>query len=384
MSLRWLVLTIPLTGPLVAGGAISPAAPGATPASPSGTFAEMLRTIPDDVLSADGSMITFTDTELMWERVEVGDDPTERATFEPLRSLPVVILPDVMNRDGLTDGDALRDEIGFDGYDIQRALTAGAPPSEYEIIDIAVPGQSVEDAIHADPVRSPDLQELATDAGRFFQWTDDPGSIDTTRRSTFRPFGQGGTLAMIEDDPARLVRSYDAADIEAALRAGEDGEPSVAGDQFIAPVLEALDGRAVTQAIVQPRPTLLDVIAPLVTPGTVPTDLDELETQVSALEAGAIPIDGYLGIVIAEVLEGDSVQTELFVIHLNGEDATANVDRINEHISSAVLTSGLPAADAFGGAEVVADGNIVRLLLPGEDAFSTMFKLLNQRALLPM
>ena len=139
-----------------------------------------------------------------------------------------------------------------------------------------------------------------------------------------------------------------------------------------------------TQAIVQPRPTLLDVIAPLVTPGTVPTDLDELETQVSALETGAIPIDGYLGIVIAEVLEGDNVQTEIFVIHLNGEDATANVDRINEHISSAVLTSGLPAADAFGGAEVVADGNIVRLLLPGEDAFSTMFKLLNQRALLPM
>jgi len=29
---------------------------------------------------------------------------------------------------------------------------------------------------------------------------------------------------MIEDDPARLVRSYDAADIEAALRAGEDGD----------------------------------------------------------------------------------------------------------------------------------------------------------------
>jgi len=129
MSLRWLVLTIPLTGPLVAGGAISPAAPGATPASPSGTFAEMLRTIPDDVLSADGSMITFTDTELMWERVEVGDDPTERATFEPLRSLPVVILPDVMNRDGLTDGDALRDEIGFDGYDIQR----GSLPARHRV-----------------------------------------------------------------------------------------------------------------------------------------------------------------------------------------------------------------------------------------------------------
>lgn len=366
---------------VTAGAFVAPGPAGVAVTAPENAFREMLGAVADDVLSPVGSLITYVDMDLIWERVGIGSDRAERAAYESMGSLPMAAWPDLLVDGGFERAEELSREIGFDGFDIQRVLVAGVPPHQVMVVDTSVDDEVVIDALRADPAWSSDLQEVEFESALYYQWTDDPVSIHLDRRSVLRPFGQGGTLAIVGDDPTRVVRTNDPADIEATLLAASGTDASVAEDPHLRAALDSLGNVDVTQAVVQPRPTLFDPAAVLFPSDPIASDP---ESVLAAAQNEALPVDPYLGLVVVEVVDGDTVRAEILVIHPDGASAEANVDPIVEHITTGTLFSGDPASEEFEGAEVEADGSIVRIIVPGDVAFRRMYQLLTSRSLLPI
>lgn len=363
---------------MLAGSVIAATGPAAATTTNPGPFAEMLASVPAGVLAMDGSVITYVDMDLIWQRVGIGADPAERAAFEPLGSLPLVVQPELIQYGGFNRADELRQEIGFDGYEIRRAVNAGVPPREFEIVEAAVGDAAVLDAIQTDPEWSADLREVDSDSGRYFQWTDDPVAIDPARRTVLRQLGQGGALAIIAADPARLVRANDPAVVEAALATTNGATASAIDDPALGSAFDSLGSVEVTQAMMLPRATLFDPIGAL--GGPIVTDPG------AALETArkqSVLVEPYLGLMIVEIVDGESVRTEILMIHLDTDGAEGNVDRVEAHVTTATLVAGEDASELFEGAEVEADGSIVRVVVPGEDSFGRMIRLATQQALLP-
>jgi hypothetical protein len=235
-------------------------------------------------------------------------------------------------------------------------------------------------ALHADPVWSADLQEIESDAGPYVQWTDDPTEIHPDRRGPLRRLGEGGTLAVLGDDPAIVIRTRTPDVIEATLRAAQGNEPSAGGDERLAEAVALLDGLTVRQAFVQPRPTLLDPTLIIDVFGT--ESIDDIADSAEAALEDVLFVDTYAGLVVAEVVDGESVRTDVLVIHADAAGAESNAERITDHIANAVL-GGEPISTSFADADVGVVGSVVRITIPGDQAFADMYRLQHRHALLP-
>lgn len=365
---------------MISGAVVAPATDETAEAS--NQFREVLEALPAGVLDGEGGLVAYVDMNLIWERVGVGTDPAERAAFEPWSSLSYNVGPTPLIGPGSDQADEMRQAVGFDAFDIERALTAGVPPHEIVILDAMVDDETVIDAIHQDPEWSADLQEIDSPAGSYFQWTDDPSAIHPERRSVLRPLGRGGSLALIDADATRVVRTIDPTDIESVLDVVSGTGASVADIPELAAAIDALDGRNVSQGLIWPRPTLLDFTSLVL--GSPTFDSTSPEDQLETLREQALPVNPYLGVVLVEVVDGDSVHTEILVIHPDADTAAANVEPISRHVSEAHLTTGESAAEVFAAAEVQADGAMVRITVPGDEAFARVVRLLYTRSLLPV
>ncbi|CAN5595190.1 hypothetical protein BH24ACT5_BH24ACT5_24210 [soil metagenome] len=264
-------------------------------------------------------------------------------------------------------------------------MTAGVPPHEVVILDTMVEDGAVMGAIHQDPVWSPDLQEIDSPAGSYFQWTDEPADIHPDRRSVLRPLGRGGSLALLDADAdaTRVVRTIDPADIEYVLGVVGGHGASVADIPDLAAALDSVDGRDISQAVIWPRPTLLDLTSLVLGPPS--SESTSPEAMLQAIRARALPVNPYLGVVLVEVVDGDSVHTEILVIHPDEATAAANVDPISRHVRDAqLLTTGESATEVFADAVGEADCTLVTITVPGDESFARIVRLLYTRSLLPI
>ena len=138
-------------------------------------------------------------------------------------------------------------------------------------------------------------------------------------------------------------------------------------------MLDTLAGETVLQLVATPTPPMLDPALLVLTPS-------EFE---ALLESGVFP-EPYLGVAIAETTSAAGTSTEILLVHDDAESATANAALVTEAIATNVdLVTREPLSDLLPGAEVSADGPIVRVSLAEPGAFSTAFRMLQSRALFP-
>lgn len=304
-------------------------------------FIDLLDTVPASLLNADGSLLTYVDMDLIWAGAGVGTDHDERVDSRELGSLPLTLIPQFMIRGGFTEPDELRGEIGFDGFDVARTLEAGARPSNALIIQTSVPATTVIDAMSADSVWSPDLQEIESSVGDYFQWTDDPLATDFDRLTVLRPLGQGGALSILDGDRTTIVVATDPGVVTDALSTAADEAPAAADDPDVGPALGLIGDHDITQAVVQ-------------------SDLGDARAT----------------LLIAQLSDPGGGHTAILVVYPDADAADADAGVIEIYLRTATSPNRWPIAEMLAGATVEADGRVVRIVVPGIDSFSRAFDLL--------
>lgn len=311
-------------------------------------FIDLLDTVPASLVHTDGSLLTYVDMDLIWAGAGVSTDHDERVDSRELGTLPLRLAPQFMIRGGLTEPDELRGEIGFDGFDVARTLEAGARPGNALIIQTSVPATTVIDAMRADPVWSPDLQEIESSVGEYFQWTDDPPATDFDRLTILHPLGQGGALSIVAGDPTTIVLATDPGVVTDALSTTAGDAPSAADDPNLGPALGIIGDHDITQAVVQ-------------------SDLGDARSV----------------LVIAQLSDRGGGHTEILVVYPDADAADADAGVIEDYLRTAISPNRWPIAELLAGATVEADGRVVRIVVPGIDSFRPAFDLLLLDGLLP-
>ncbi|MGH9138103.1 MAG: hypothetical protein ACRD0G_13835, partial [Acidimicrobiales bacterium] len=140
----------------------------------------------------------------------------------------------------------------------------------------------------------------------------------------------------------------------------------------LAPVVELLADADVVQLVGVSRP-----IAFGPPPGVTPE-------QVEALIEDVRPLDPYTGIFIVELHDGDGFWTEVLIVHADEAGAAANEPIVADVLENGVdLQNQQPIAELLPGADVTADGVILRVTLPNPGSFARAFRMLQDSSLFP-
>jgi hypothetical protein len=371
------IAALPLAALPAVGGVAGSQPPDAAGGS---AFESMLATMPAAVLKADGALVSYVDMTLIWAGLGVGDGPQERIdNVGRLNEVgpwwttgPQVFSPYDMQLD------EARAEVGFSTFEIDRELAVLAPPRHVIVVETSVPADTITAAVESDPLWSADLRQESGPAGPYWSWGGEDFDIDPARQSPLHSLGRGGQLALIGDAPATVLRTLATDDMAAAQQTIVGDAPSVLDEGVLADTLAAVGDETVVQAMGVPQPTLLDPAAVLLGSNVTPEQVEEVLAQV----AGVGP---YLGLLVAEVADGDSTRTEILLAHPSPGAAADNVAAVEAHLSEGIdMSTQTPVSELLPGATVAAEGSVVRVTFSGPDAYRIALTMLQQRALLPI
>jgi len=364
---------------VIAAAATLPFAAGTSPASQPGEaagsgFEQLLGQLPAAALDADGAMLMYVDMTVVWDRLGVRDDPDERL--------------DNLGRTGLVESwsfvpqmfdayvaqvDEARAEVGFSALEIDREVAVLAPPRRVVIAATTVPASDVVAAIESDPVWSPDLEEAVTESGRYWHWGGEDFEIHADRRSPLRPLGRGGQLAILDEEPATVIRTIAARDMAATQQAAAGAVPSALDTGPLADALATFHGATVVQAIGVTEPG-----------GGPPPNVtrEQLEQLLADESSFVLP---YTGLLVAELTDGESFWVEALLVHPAPQVAAANAERVITFLRDGTdMVSRRPIAELLPAATVDGSGTVVRVTVDDPAAFRVLVQMLQQRALFPV
>jgi hypothetical protein len=355
------------------GAASAPTDPDSGAPTP---FERSLGRVPAAALDAEGAMVTYVDMDLAWERAGVGTDPSERLDrISALVELPTWTQPPQLFAQTAALADEARAEVGFSMFEIEREIAVLAPPRNVMIAETAVTPEDVDTAVGTDLLWSSELTTVEHAAGTYFQWGDDPAAPNVDRISPLRPLGQGGQLAVLPDEGgSTVVRTLDAADMEAVLTTVAGGADSLLDTDFFAAVLPALGDGDVLQATSVQQPLLLD-------PAVLVLSTEAIEEVLESV----VLVPPYRGLVIAELYGGRESHAELLFVYGDAASADESVALFEQALAENInLTTREPVAELFPDATVSAEGSVVVVSVPSQDAYRVAQRMLFERALFPV
>lgn len=138
----------------------------------------------------------------------------------------------------LTDDAGWRAEIGWAPLDVTRSVeTTGDEFGSYDALTGDFDPDTIDDAVHEDPVWSDELEVVTHGEVDYYQWgEDDERQQDYT---ILRPIGLGGRLALPADGTLLWTRTDDS--IEAGIDAATGESDSLADTDDIGALAAALD-----------------------------------------------------------------------------------------------------------------------------------------------
>ena len=369
-----LVPTVVLVGALATAvvGSTVPSDPESVAQTP---FEQSLDRLPADALEADGAVLYYVDLELAWERAGVGPEVDER--FERVGSmidLTTWTQPATLFGQYSAQLDEARSEVGFTMFDIDREVSVQAPPNNIAIAEVRVSPDDVTAAVETDPLWSAQLTTIEHPDGGYFQWGDDPLETQLELRTPMRPLGQGGQLALIgTDGEATVVRTIDAADMEAVLSTSAGDADSLLDDDFVAAAVAALGEGDVLQVMAVDEAIGFDPAALLLNPDAA-----------EQLLADLVLLQPYDGVVIADLYDGALTSTEVLLVHPDPESAEANAALVEQALAENVdLVSNQPLSELLPDAAVSTEGPVVVVTLPFAGAYARAQRMLVERSLFP-
>jgi hypothetical protein len=333
----------------------------------SDVFQDLAGRVPATSLATPQATLQYVDMELVWQRLDVGADAAARLdSLGRTGEVETYSIPPRLFEDLAPRVDEARAEVGFDVTAIEQEIAVDQPPSELRIDRVAVERDDVVAAVEDDPVWSSDLETVEIDAGSYFDWSGgDEGQLDPSRRTPMRPLGTGGQLAVEPDgDTATVTRTERAADMEAALATAAGDAPSIAEEGPLAPAIEVLDDEpgAVLQAV--------GVVGALRVDRAILAGDDEATARLEELLAEQPAIEPYEGLLAVELIDGDADHAELLVVYGDDDAAAANVEAIEEHLTSgSSLRSALPLAELLPTESVQQDDAVVRVRFSDDVSF---------------
>jgi hypothetical protein len=337
-------------------------------------FARMLQLMPEDAAVLGGSMtIQYTDIEALWRRAGVDGDADDRlAAFHDIAWIDTFPQPPIMFGNRLPEQDPLS-EVGFAFQHILQEIAVVDPPSNIVVVATNASSSDVVGALESDPVWSADLTTIGTESSPYFAWGEDGASVDAARISTFRPLGQPGFLAVLGDQSATVVHTNQTEPMERALATANGAAPSLMESWLFEPVVAAVAGREVLYAMAFPAPTLPDPAAVIAADGSLAPEL---------LDAATLLLP-YLGIVIVGSTDGGGeVQVDIFAVHAD-DHAADNVASAEAWLESESQRTGTPFSELLPGAQVSADGSLLRITASGQDTYRRAVAMAYTRELLP-
>ncbi len=337
-------------------------------------FARMLELMPESAAVPGGSMtIQYTDLEALWRRAGVDGDADDRlAAFRDIAWIDTFPQPPIMFGNRLPEQDPLT-EVGFAVQHMLQEIAVVDPPGTIVVVATSASPSDVTGALESDPVWSADLTTVGTESSPYFAWAEDGTSVDASRISTFRPLGQPGFLAVLGDQSATVVHTNQTEPMESALATATGTAPSLAESWLFEPVVDAVAGREVLYAMAFPAPILPDPAAVIAADGSLAPEL---------LDQSALLLP-YLGIVIVGSTDDDGeVQVDIFAVHAD-ERAADNVARAEAWLESASQRTATPFSELLPGAQVSADGSLLRITTSGQDTYRRAVTMVFTRELLP-
>jgi hypothetical protein len=349
-SRRWLLLALPVAVACRAGGAAD---------GDGDAFQDLAELVPASAVTEPEAMLQYVDMDLVWGRMDVGDDADERLdSLGRTAQLETYAIPPRLFGNMTHLVEDARAEVGFDVTVIRQEIAVDDPPRELRIARVAVDDDTVEDALADDPVWSADQETVETDAGSYFDWSGgEEDQIDPSRRTPMRPLGIGGQLAVeAEGDETLVTRTEQAALMESALATAAGDEPSLADEGLLAPAIEQLVGDGdVVQA--------LGLIGALrVDPAQLAGGDDAMVERLEQQLEGDAAIEPYEALLAAELVDGDQYRSQLLVVHADAQAAGTNVGAIRRRLDEGVsFATGEPLAELLPTESIEQDGAIVRI-----------------------
>jgi hypothetical protein len=339
-------------------------------------FEQSLDRVPASALAAaETAVVYYIDMELAWQRAGAGTDVDERLEqIGSLAELPTWTQIPQLFGPFFAQLDEARAEVGFTMFDVDREITVEAPPHNVTIAETRVEPEEIAAALESDPLWSSELSMVEHADGGYFQWGDDPTAPDPDLRSPMRPLGQGGQLALVGSDAdATVVRTVDAADMEAVLSTLAGHSDSLMDSDLFAAALPALVDREVVQLMAIDEAFIFD-----------PVWLGLDPEQFEALLAEMVLLEPYDGVVIAEQYDGAEYETKVLLVHGDEADAETNAVLAEQALADSVDPVRQEAlADVLPGAMVSVVGSVVVVTLPFEGAYPIAQQMLTQRSLFP-
>jgi hypothetical protein len=334
-------------------------------------FEQSLDRLPASALSEESAALYYVDLERAWERAGIDPGADERERINAMIELPTWTQPAQLFGQRSAQLEEARAEVGFTMFDIDREITVQSPPHHTTIADTHVDPETITAAVQSDPLWSPELTTVEHPDGGYFQWGDDPMATEMSRLSPMRPLGQGGQLALIGSDAdATVVRTVDAADMEALLSTVAGRSDSLLDVDMFAAAVDALGDGVVIQVTAVDEAIAFD-----------PVSLSLSPENFEALLAEMVLLEPYEGVVIAELYDGAESRTEILLVHASDE---ANAELVEQAIAEGIdpITQ-QPLAEVLPGAEVSTVGPVVVVTLPFEGAYPQAQRMLMQRSLFP-
>lgn len=340
-------------------------------------FVAELDALPASFLEIDDPVnLSYVDMTLVWDRLGVGSDPDERLDALPRTAhVETFAQPPALFGNSAFDVDTARSEIGFSVVEIEREAALVAPPNRVIVAEASVSATEIADAVATDPLWSSELNDVDSDAGPYWTWGDDPMAHDVTKRTPMRELGQGGAVAVAGDDPATVIRTLTAEDVEAAMRALAGTDPSVVDEGPFAPMVEAVGEAEVVQAT---GTTAMSAFMPIV-PGEE-ADFDSIAAEIES----AVTFLPYRSVTAVETIVGGEYVTEILMVNFDPATAEANAETAATWLADGSdVVTGTPVAELLPDATVTVDGAVVRVALPA-GTYSRAVNMLMAGALFPV
>lgn len=219
------------TALVVACASVATAAP--VSAGADSPWLKLLSHIPDT--KAMRSQVLLSDYGAAKESVDVEGGGSARDELARL-TLDAGLTPSDLVQTVGRDGDALREELGIPVIDIEREVTAGAPPDTILVLEGGVDRDAIDEATADDRTWSDLRRERRASGQEYYAW--DGEQLHPDRITPVRGLGRGGRLAV--DPPVAVWTNTDAA-MKASLTASAGDTKSLAENADVRAVVGALE-----------------------------------------------------------------------------------------------------------------------------------------------
>lgn len=246
----------------------------------------------------------------------------------------------------LIEDEAWRDEVGWAPIDVDLAVEVG--PNDDQSGYFAFVGTFDPDGIE-DAVTDEDnvwADELEQD-GDVYVWGDDPEEIDPERITAVRPLGRGGSMAVL--DETTILWAWDPEVLEAGIAAATGDADSLADDEELGPLAEALDDAGVVgglfstqddEAFVQPD---------------FGGDVPEVDVDGPVLEP-------YEAFATGNRLDDGEPQLVIALLHEDADGAEANAEAIEDVVDDGEsAVNRIPWDEQLSLDEVEVDGEVTTI-----------------------